>query len=147
MKEKQNDAIHGFYNGKNCAQSVINGYAHEFGMDTEQVLNIAGSFGGGMGKLQQTCGAVTGSYMLIGLFNSNRLANEDEIKTTNVRMVQEFQKRFTEVNGTDQCSDLIKTDLNTEEGRQVFEQEELKDRVCSKCIKSAIEILDVLFKN
>ncbi len=145
MKEKQENAIHAFYTGCNCAQSVISGYANKFNMDTKQVLNIASTFGGGMGRLQQTCGAVTGSYMLIGLFNSAQPIDEEEIKKNSVIMVQEFQKRFVEINGTDQCNDLIRVDLKTDDGQDAFKREELKEKICSKCINSAIEILDGLF--
>lgn len=147
MKDKQKYALQGFYSGKNCAQSVIIAYANEFGMDTTQVMNISSAFGGGMGKLQQTCGAVTGSYMLIGMYNAEKIKDEAELKVANPIMVQEFNKRFIRINGTDQCADLLKVDLKTEDGRETFERKELKDKVCSRCVTSAIEILEGLFSN
>ncbi len=146
MKNKQKYALQGFYSGKNCAQSIILAYANEFGMDTRQAINISGAFGGGMGSLQQTCGAVTGSYMLIGLYNSAKNGYEAEVKANNKLMVQEFQKRFIRLNGSDQCVNLVKVNLRTEEGANEFDRLELKDKVCSRCISSAIEILDSLFE-
>lgn len=147
MKEKQKYAIQGFYSGKNCAQSVIAAYANEFRMETDQALKIAGTFGGGMGRLQQTCGAVTGSYMLIALYNAEKLEDEAEIKNSNNRMVQDFNKRFVRINGSDQCADLVKVDLKTDEGQEIFNRDELKDKICSKCINSAIEILESILIN
>ena len=147
MKEKQKFAIQGFFNGKNCAQSVIAAYANEFDMDTGQLLRVASSFGGGMGKLQQTCGAVTGAYMLIGLRNSVSFEKDEDQKKATTMMVQEFKKRFVRLNGSDQCSNLITVDLKTKEGKEQFDREQMKENICSKCITSSIEILEGLFSN
>jgi len=123
MKQKQKFALQGFFSGKNCAQSVISAYANEFDMDTKQLLQVASAFGGGMGKIQLTCGAVTGAYMLIGLRNSVCIDNEDDQKKETPRMVQEFQKRFIRLNGSDQCSNLIKVDLKTKVGKEQFDRD------------------------
>ncbi|MBS2096799.1 C-GCAxxG-C-C family protein [Carboxylicivirga linearis] len=147
MKEKQKFALQGFFNGNNCAQSVITAYANEFDMDTGQLLRVASSFVGGMGKLQQTCGAVTGAYMLIGLRNSVLFDKDEEQKKATIMMVQEFQKRFVRLNGSDQCSNLITVDLKNKEGKEQFDREQMKENICSKCIASSIEILEGLFSN
>lgn len=145
MKNKQHCALLGFYSGKNCAQSVIIAYANELGIDAQQTINVATAFGGGMGSLQQTCGAVTASYMLIGMYNTDKEEDEKLAKENSRSMVQEFQKRFISINGSDQCKDLIKVNLRTEEGKEQFDHLKLKDKVCSKCIISAIKILESLF--
>nr|WP_321450104.1 C-GCAxxG-C-C family protein [uncultured Carboxylicivirga sp.] len=144
MKQKQKFAIDGFYTGCNCAQSVITAYANEFDMDTGMMLRVASAFGGGMGRTQQTCGAVTGAYMLLGLHGSKLYTDDAEAKVKTPLLVQQFHKKFEEINGSVQCSDLIKIDLKTDEGQEQFKREEMKEKICCKCINSSIEILESL---
>ncbi len=146
MEEKIKYALQGFYDGKNCAQSVIMAYANEFGMDTDQAMNMAGGFGGGMGRMQKTCGAATGAYMLIGMRNSHFIEDEEKRSALTPEMIRDFNKQFVLANGSDQCSKLINVDLQTQEGKAEFEKKDLKKEVCSKCVGSAIEILEEMFK-
>jgi C_GCAxxG_C_C family probable redox protein len=62
-----NCAVKCFNNGFNCAQAVLSTYSEQLGVDKTTALKIAGSFGGGMGHIGETCGAVTGAFMLIEL--------------------------------------------------------------------------------
>lgn len=146
MKKKQKIALEAFYNGHNCAQSIVVAYSKVLNFDVDQALNMMLGFGGGMGKLQQTCGAVTASYMLIGIHQASVIADKAKRKESVQNLVQEFHKRFIRINHTDQCSDLIKVDLNSVKGNEDFYKYELKDKVCTKCLTSSIEILDGLFE-
>lgn len=56
-----------FKQGYNCSQSVFAAFCDETGLDTETALKIASSFGGGMGRLREVCGAVTGMFMVVGM--------------------------------------------------------------------------------
>ena len=56
-----------FKKGYNCSQSVFAAFCDETGLDTETALKIASSFGGGMGRLREVCGAVTGMFMVVGM--------------------------------------------------------------------------------
>jgi len=60
-------SVQRFFSGFNCAQAVFSTYSSEFGLEPELALRISSSFGGGMGYIGETCGAVTGAFMLIGL--------------------------------------------------------------------------------
>jgi C_GCAxxG_C_C family probable redox protein len=62
MEKKEDKAIGLFKSGLNCAQSVLTAYAEELDFDKNLALSISCGFGGGMGRLQETCGAVTGSF-------------------------------------------------------------------------------------
>ncbi len=147
MEKKKEMAIEAFYNGKNCAQSVLTAYVDEFQVDEQLALSMALGFGGGMGKMQKACGAVTGAYMVIGIRNSKVMADLDERKEKTPEMIQAFRKQFCQRHQTDQCVHLLGCDIRTEAGRQIFKENKLKDRVCSKCIESSIVILDQLFKH
>jgi C_GCAxxG_C_C family probable redox protein len=146
MEKKVNTAIDAFYNGKNCAQSVLKAYVDELRMDEQQALNLALGFGGGMGKMQKDCGAVTGAYMVIGIRNALFMEDENERKEKTPLMIQAFRKQFCQRHQSDQCVHLLGCDIRTEAGQKYFKDNQLKDKVCSKCIKSSIDILDELFK-
>ena len=69
-----------FMQGYNCAQSVVAAFGDLFPeVDTEQLLKVAASFGGGMGRLRMTCGAVTGMFMLAGLENGSSTPGNQEL--------------------------------------------------------------------
>ncbi len=147
MEKKKEIAIDAFYNGNNCAQSVIKAYINELRVDEEQALDLASGFGGGIGKMQTICGAVTGAYMLIGLHNSRMITDTEERKGKTPEMIQSFKKQFCQRHQSDQCIHLLGCDIQTEAGQQFFKENRLKDKVCSKCIESSIDILGELFNH
>ena len=144
MKTDQNKVIRAFREDKNCSQAVLAGYADRFQIQEDHILSIASGFGAGMGRLQRTCGAVSGAYMVIGLYAGSKSTNNTERKEYAYSMIQEFTKKFEEKKETTQCEDLIKCDLKTPEGRQYFEDHNLKEKVCENCILLSLNILDEL---
>ncbi len=146
MEKRLTTAINAFYNGNNCAQAVIKAYAEELQFDEELALSMALGFGGGMGKMQKVCGAVTGAYMVIGIYNSKLIADKTQHKESIPPMIQAFKKSFCQRHQTDQCGHLLGCDIRTEAGQQIFKTNNLKEKVCSKCIESSIKILDKMFK-
>lgn len=144
---KENKAIEKFRNGFNCAQSVLSAYTSDFNLEESTALGITCGFGGGMGKLQETCGAVTGSFMVLGLYNYRKHANNEDRKENTYTMVQEFDKRFKAIHGTIRCHDLINCDLRTEQGSQYARDNNLFEVVCEKCISDSLLILGQLIKD
>ena len=67
MKNHSEKAAELFVNGCNCSQAVFGAFAEDCGIDFETALRLSSSFGGGMGRLRETCGAVTGMFMVAGL--------------------------------------------------------------------------------
>ena len=65
--DKVSHALSTFDSGFNCSQSVLTAFCNEFGLHDEPAFRIACGFGGGMGRMAKTCGAVTGAFMVIGL--------------------------------------------------------------------------------
>jgi len=146
MTQKQEIALEAFRTGFNCAQSVISVFVDQLGYNYEQAMQTASGFGGGMGKLQATCGAATGAFMVIGLFTSSKYPDINEQKVRNNQLIQIFNKQFLEVMGARKCSDLLGVDLNTRKGQQQFEEGHLKDTVCEKCVATAVNILEELLE-
>ncbi len=144
MKTDQSKVIKAFREDKNCSQAVLLGFADRFQIQEDHALSIASGFGAGMGRLQRTCGAVSGAYMVIGLYAGTKSTSNIERKEAAYSMIKEFTKRFEDKKETTQCADLLHCDLNTEEGKEYFEDNHLREKVCEKCIQLSLSILDDL---
>jgi C_GCAxxG_C_C family probable redox protein len=139
--DKEDYAIDQFAKGYNCAQSVLTAFHDEIEMDEKDLLKIASGFGGGMGHLQLTCGAVTGAFIVISLIYGHTDVNEIEAKEKTYSKIREFEKKFKELNSTTGCRELLGADFNSEQGRMKIITENLHERVCHKAIKDAVSIL------
>jgi len=144
MKTKEEKTIAAFRSGLNCAQAVLNNYSDTLSFDNDFALNITSGFGGGMGRLQETCGAVTGAYMVLGIYNGRKYTDNHDKKAVTYSMIQNFSDRFISLNGSTNCRSLLKCDLRTEEGIQFARENNLFEKVCEKCIADSIKIIDGL---
>jgi C_GCAxxG_C_C family probable redox protein len=145
MESIEEKAIRTFRSGLNCAQAVLTAYSDEMGFDNNLALSVSCGFGGGMGRLQETCGAVTGSFMVLGIFNCKKLKENKERKEVTYAMIQKFSQEFKQINGTTDCSELLKCDLKTEEGNAYAKENDLFGTVCEKCISDSVKIINKLF--
>jgi C_GCAxxG_C_C family probable redox protein len=137
---KTDKALSLFRDGYSCSQAVLMACAGESG----ETARAAAAFGGGMGRLQKTCGAVTGAYLWFGMaYGAPGLPSEKD-KAGVYGRVKEFNRIFTERNGTDQCSELLGENLNTTEGKENIARKGLSQKVCEKCIRDAIDIIETL---
>lgn len=144
MKSPQEKALASHAAGLNCAQSVVTAYAETLHFDETLAEHIAVGFGSGMGRLQETCGAVTGAFMVISIWNSESTPETSERKEKTYAMVQEFSERFTALHGTKSCRLLLGCDMKTDEGRDYYKKNNLGDTVCNRCIADSTTILDGL---
>ncbi len=143
-QEIEKNAINLFNSGNNCAQSALLSFTDFLKIDSDTAKNIASGFGAGMGRLQGTCGAITGAYMVFGLYNVNKSSDSTEKNEKTYQRIQNFDKKFTQINGTTECRLLINCDLNTKEGKDEFKRKNLKKIVCEKCIKDSINLIEEL---
>jgi C_GCAxxG_C_C family probable redox protein len=146
MKLTEEKAIQTFRSGLNCSQAVLATFSDELNFNKASALNISSGFGGGMGRLQETCGAVTGSYMVLGIYNGNKYTDNRDKKEATYSMIQSFSEKFKSMNGTTDCRSLIKCDLRTEEGQLFAKENNQYERVCEKCISDSIRIIEELIK-
>ena len=142
MSAKSEQAVRKFRKGFNCSQAVLSVYAEEFGLCRETALKIACGFGGGMGRMALTCGAVTGAFMVIGLKYGNVDANEKEIKEKTYGLVREFARRFEKRNGSSICRELLGCDISEPEGLRSAKENGLFTSVCPGLVREAVEILE-----
>ena len=125
-----------------CSQAIIMAFASRVGIDPGMSARIAASFGGGMARMEWTCGAVTGALMVIGLRFGHELAEDEDKKEKTYELVKTFLSKFNERNGTVSCRDLIGVDISTDQGHEQAEEQKLFENVCPKFVRDAAEILE-----
>lgn len=97
-----------FHQGFNCSQAVFAACADIYGIEDEALaLRLAASFGGGIGRMRQTCGAACGMFMLAGLENGSAIEGDAEGKKQNYALVQSLAEKFKQENGSLICSELL----------------------------------------
>jgi C_GCAxxG_C_C family probable redox protein len=126
----------------NCAQSVINAFVDELGIDRATALKLSLGFGGGMGHTGGTCGAVTAAYMVLGLKQDFDPASPKKNRDKLYALEQEFNKRFKKIYGTVNCTELLGHNLGTEEGAAAVKEKGLSAKLCPKFVATAVEIVE-----
>jgi C_GCAxxG_C_C family probable redox protein len=107
MSNQSDRAAELFNQGCNCAQAVFIAAAEDGGLDPGQALKIASSFGGGMGRLREACGAVTGLFMAVGIQYGPTDPTDRDAKAQHNLLIQDLARRFREAYGSISCRDLI----------------------------------------
>lgn len=106
-EERIERAVNLFLSGFNCSQSVVTAFADLYGFTEEQALRMSASFGGGIGRMRQTCGAACGMFLLAGLETGCTDGTDREGKSYNYKIVQHLAERFKEESGALICSELL----------------------------------------
>lgn len=137
-----------FLEGYNCAQSVFAAFSHRFGIDEETAKRVSAGLGGGVGRMREVCGAVSGAAMVIGSICSATQGDDNESKKRNYELVREFADRFSAIHGSVVCRDLLKLTVKMEssaepESRNV---QYYKSRPCLKVVEDAAGILEEMIK-
>jgi C_GCAxxG_C_C family probable redox protein len=130
-----------FEEGYNCAQSVFMAYSDIYGIDTETAASLSTSFGGGMGRLREVCGAVSAMFMVLGLHYPATDVKDKVAKTTNYDAVQRTAGEFKAEMGSYICADLLKIKhepQHPEPSERTVRYYEL--RPCARCVALAAEI-------
>ena len=104
---KREIAIDYFNNGYNCAQSVVMAFSEDFGIDKKTAAMMSEGFGGGMGRMRLTCGAVTGMFFVVGLKYSKGAPKDMENRMKIYETVRKLSAEFESKMGSTVCSDLI----------------------------------------
>jgi C_GCAxxG_C_C family probable redox protein len=130
-----------FAQGFSCSQAIMGAYAPSLGLDREIGLKLGSGFGGGMGRLGETCGAVTGAFMALGLRYGSTIP-EQQAKEAVYGKVREFAERFRARCGSLVCRDLLGCDLNTPEGFALAQENKLFATICPKYVETAAEVLE-----
>lgn len=132
-----------FCAGYNCAQAVFTAFSDVTKMDEKEALRLSSSFGGGMGRLRETCGAVTGMFMVIGALKGYDDIIDKTVIAEHYQRVQNLAQRFKAKFDTICCRELLQG-LQTTAGPVPTERdaEFYKKRPCLIYVETAAEILD-----
>ena len=134
-----------FLEGYNCAQAVVCAFDDLTGLDRETSARLASSFGGGMGRMREVCGTVSGALLVLGLACGYSDPKDPKAKTDHYHLVQEFARRFREINGTIICRELL-SGVRTKPGNEPEERtaEYYASRPCLRHVGEAAAIVDDL---
>lgn len=127
----------------NCAQTVFSLFAPELGIDEKMALKISSGFGGGM-ACAETCGAVTGAYMVIGLKLGHSTSNVEEKAKTKM-LIRKFNDEFRKEHGSLICKNLTGFDISTPAGSVAATEAGVFRTKCPQFIKTACNILEEQF--
>lgn len=142
MEDRIELAVSLFREGYNCSQSVVAAFADMYGFTREQALRMSASFGGGIGRMRQTCGAACGLFLVAGLETGCTEGSNREGKEANYKLVQQLAQEFKQRNGSLICAQLLGLDKSaptpaTPEARTA---EYYKKRPCVKMVEEAARI-------
>ena len=136
-------AVKYFYDGYNCSQSVVLSFSDILSLDKHTLLTLSSPFGGGISRLRETCGAVSGMCIVIGLlFGYDDISNKQE-KIRVYDLTQKLVKKFENRIGAISCRDIMKIDhkhdspIPSDRNKDFY-----ANRPCANCIGTAAEILE-----
>ncbi|MBR6126554.1 C_GCAxxG_C_C family protein [bacterium] len=146
MSEKSEKAKELFKSGYNCSQSVLGVFCEELGMDFETAMKISSSFGGGMGRMREVCGTVSGMFMAAGLAFASA-SDSATAKGEHYKRIQELAARFKEKNGSIICRELLQgVESSTSPTPSERTETYYKKRPCVELVGDAVEILEEYIK-
>ncbi len=134
-------AVENFMKGYNCSQSVVVSFCDVTGLTPEFAARMSSSFGGGMGRMREVCGAVSGMLLVAGLLYGYATPGDDASKKAHYALVQELAGKFRERENSIVCREILKnppSDPNPTPRTAEF----YKKRPCARLVALAAGILD-----
>ncbi len=136
-------AMANFLKGYNCSQAITLAFADMVDMEESTLLKLSSSFGGGMGRLREVCGSVSGMFMIAGLLYGYDGPETGDVKAKHYAGIQELAKRFEEKHGTIICREMLGLDVRHDDPvPEERTKEYYRKRPCTEIIGDAAEILE-----
>ncbi len=142
MKNNIDKAKNTFLSDNNCAQSILAILGPDYGLNEDMAFKLTSGMGGGLGLQGKTCGAVIGSYMILGLEFGNQIPDDYESKQIVRKATDLFVEKFKKRHGDIDCPLLLKKDFRIAEEKEEMQQTGLTDKLCPEFIQSSIEIIE-----
>jgi C_GCAxxG_C_C family probable redox protein len=134
-------AVQAFRGGLSCSQAILATYGAEQGIPRELALRFASGFSGGMG-IGDTCGAVTGALMVLGLQFSGEEADTPQGRAGAKGAAIDYIDKFKARRGTVMCRELLGCDIGTSKGMEIARKQGLFASICPRIIHDAAELLE-----
>ena len=145
MEDRVEKAVKLFKEGYNCSQAVTGAFCDIYGMDMELALRVSASFGGGLGRMREVCGAVSGMAIIAGLENGSIKGDDREGKKANYDLIVEMVNEFKKNNGTILCRELLGLDRisgNIDTNPQERNENYYKVRPCEDKVRECATIIN-----
>ncbi len=137
-----------FEHGYNCTQSVAAAFSDLLPVDFETLLKLASPFGGGMGRLREVCGAVSGMFLVLGFLEGYDNGTDDKKKKELYTSVQKLANSFKEENTSFICRELLGLSANNDSpSPEKRTPDYYKKRPCAELCESAANILQAYLEN
>ena len=135
-----------FLNGYNCAQAVAVAFSDLTGLDEQLSARLASSFGGGMGRMREVCGAVSGMLMVLGLLYGYDTPGDDTSKKAQYQTIQALSAQFREQTGSIICREILKNPPS-DPAPSPRTAEYYASRPCARMVYTAANILEAYIKD
>lgn len=139
--DRELQAVEYFMEGYNCAQAVILAYADMIGMDKTTCAKLSSSFGGGMGRMREVCGAVSGMFMVAGLLYGYEGPEEGPIKQEHYARIQHLAEKFRVEAGSIICREILKNPPS-DPVPSPRTAEYYAQRPCARMVSLAVRIME-----
>jgi len=142
MTSKSDLASEKFDAGYNCAQAVLYAFCDDLGLDKDLALKLTTGLGGGMGHMQEVCGAVSGGILALGAKHGRADGAPRAATELTYAKTRDLITRFKDLHGTCLCGELLPNcDLSTPAGQQKFKEQNLRNTVCMHCVRDVVRIV------
>jgi C_GCAxxG_C_C family probable redox protein len=131
-----------FKSGFHCSQAVVAVFSEDFGLARDMALKVSCPFGGGMGGLGGTCGALTGGMMVVGLMYGSSVATDAAAKTKTRQKTRELIEAFKQAHGTCTCNELVGFDRSQLAGAELQAKRQQFQEICPKYLATVVTFLE-----
>ena len=140
--DKSQIAANYFKSGANCAQAVLCAFANECGLTESEAMRLASGFGGGMGRLREVCGAVSGMILVANILKGNSDPSDKAAKDAHYRLIQELASEFKAENNSIICRELLNLGGSSPDSpiSETRTAEYYKKRPCAELVALAADI-------
>jgi len=143
---KNDKSVELFLEGYNCAQSIVTAFGSELGLKEKDALKLATGLGAGINYQGQTCGAVVGSYIILGLRYGIDQARDQEGKARLRMILNKFSEEFTNEYKSLNCKDILGKDVSKDDELEELRKNNVFRELCPRVVKTASNIVEKLLK-
>lgn len=143
MNSKSEKAMELFKQGYNCAQAVFAAFCEDMGIDFETALKLSSSFGGGMGRLREVCGAVSGMFAVAGMKYGYTDPKDNKSKAAHYKLIQKLAAQFKAKNHSIICRELLGLDIGPDNPAPELRTDAYyKKRPCAELVGCAARLIE-----
>jgi len=141
MNPEIEQAVAFYRQGYTCTQSILGSFAKRYGLPQNLAFRLGEPFGAGTSCTNDMCGSVTGAIMVLGMQYGSNLSNDEAARSSTYQLVRELIRRFEEIHGSIQCTNLLGYNLSDPQQLQIVWEKGLFIQLCPNLVRDAAQIL------